>query len=148
MTINLRFATTSDVFGLAVRSAQYGTVPTKVDVVLPDGMLVTVGQNGVAKVVDGYDAAIAENQFRMSLASDFGQDAGFISFINSQVGKPADNDPIGPVPFNRNWQTGSKWFAAELVTCGLQVAGWFNKIPDGMGKIMPRDLIMMLGAHK
>jgi uncharacterized protein YycO len=70
-----------------------------------------------------------------------------LNFLNAQIGKPYDWTAIAAFAFNRDWRETDSWFCSELAAAYLQSANVLpTKMADGVNKITPSDLVLMLSA--
>jgi hypothetical protein len=131
-----------------------------VDLLLDDGNLLGASDNPLAPVIRGNarGVAIRPPEYQrfavrrdVTIKTTAERKASFIEFCMDQLGKPFDGEALSPKVFlsphfeYRDWRATDRWFCAELMAHGCEVAPLVDwEIPGIKNRVTPADLILLL----
>lgn len=70
----------------------------------------------------------------------------FWSFLDSQIGKPYDQEAILAFAVDRDWREDDSWICSELQAAALEYAGVFPKLYLAANKITPVALALAVST--
>jgi uncharacterized protein YycO len=116
---------------------------THVDILLGNGNL--LGSRFVGGVQirhPGYKKFSKTEIIEFQVTDD--QFKAFLSIAHREIGKPYDWRAILSFFVNRNWEEEGSWFCSELVAWCLFQAKILKKLPEGVSKISPEGLYLLV----
>lgn len=147
--IRLRFATEEGLTSRLIKYFSHGEW-SHVDIIVPgllgyDRLVGARLKGGVLSRPMNYGKFVKTHTIEIPVTDDAYNRA--IRFLLAQVGKPYDWTAIAAFAMNRTWSEDDSWFCSELAAAVLQQAGALpTKLADGVNKITPSDLTLMLSA--
>lgn len=145
-TITLQFCASRGLESAVIEWFGHGWT-SHVDTVLDDGTLLGARMDGgVAIRQPGY--ATFSRTERVILPTTAEIAAAYHDFLMGQIGKRYDVEGICAFIVGRNWRDPSRWFCSELVSAGLERAGYFpSPLSTPSNRITPPDLLLALSAR-
>jgi hypothetical protein len=150
--ITLQFISASDFMGQAIEWFTQAQV-CHVDAVLPDGTLLGSQMNdglggkpsGVQIRPASYVGGVHKAQVSLDVTDD--QYAGWIEFMQEQIGKPYDLKAIAGFITHSNWRDDRAWYCSELHAAGLETIRFFpHPLAAPENKISPQHLFLLVSA--
>ena len=149
--IFLQFSALNDIASEAIKLFERSWC-SHVDAILPDGTLLGARADiygnvpaGVQIRAPGY--APFTRTLAVQLATTDAQEAAWMVFLDTQIGKPYDMLAIAAFAVARDWRQPNSWFCSELIAAALEKCGWFPKpLAEAANEITPRDLLLAVSA--
>lgn len=122
-----------------------------VDALLDDGTLLGARSDVVGGKPPGVQIRPAHyvkfaQCVRFTLSATAEQEAAWLMFLHSQIGKPYDKTAIWAFAFNRNWREKDSWICSELQAAALEKASVCPDLYLAANKITPVALALTVSA--
>lgn len=151
--MKIRFVWGYDPLSLLIRAGEHdGDCPTHAEAVLVDGTLLGAHFDGGVQIrPKGYDASpVTASPLRdlvVVIDTAPAQEAAWLTFLQTQVGKPYDSTAIAGIALNRDWREDDSWMCSELMTAALESCGYLPRLSAADNHISPRDLLLVLSGR-
>ena len=149
--ISLQFSALNDIASEAIKLFERSWC-SHVDAILPDGTLLGARADVYGNVPAGVQIrppgyAPFTRTLVVQLATTDAQEAAWMVFLDTQIGKPYDMLAIAAFAVARDWREPNSWFCSELIAAALEKCGWFPKpLAEAANEITPRDLLLAVSA--
>jgi hypothetical protein len=146
--IRVQFSARHDLSSVAIRAFEHG-VWSHVDAVIADGTLLGARETEIGGIPSGVQIRPA-NYLPFSAMKIVEIDAqesvvdAFYDFLNTQIGKPYDQEAIIAFVLDRDWRGEDSWICSELVAAATEKCGALRyPLSVPCNKVTPDDFYLV-----